>query len=187
MNIERNKTTMFSKEEMKKFNNTFESDEDVIELSKQRDFYFKTHQFQKWEHTRNKINSLYNNILTRTEKAPEEEAIKAELLTKLLEPEELEQLAILTDASIFLCDLIEDFTGDINCILKKVDKDSRIIMFEKLAALGKEAKKQMKYMQGATRDEYKHNFGLIADNMKPLIINKVKAFHRKFKDEKKTK
>ena len=99
--------------------------------------------------------------------------------------EDREEINVLTNSIIMLCDLVETFTMDCNEILKKYHPDYRIEMFDKVSECGKAAKAQVDFMSKSTDMVYQCAFAEDADKITEMVRNKVKAFIRKLKRRKK--
>lgn len=90
---------------------------------------------------------------------------------------------IYTNTIIFLCDMIEILSSDSDQILKKYHPDYNIEMFNKIIQVGKEAKNHIKFMSENTDMIYQVSFANGADDISELLMNKVKAFIRKFRSK----
>lgn len=95
--------------------------------------------------------------------------------------EDRDEMNILVNSIIMLCDMIDTFTLDCNELLKKYHPDYRIEMFDKVIDYGKAVKEQMDFMAKNTDMVYQCAFADDADKITELVKNKVKSFVRKLK------
>lgn len=92
-----------------------------------------------------------------------------------------EEINILTNSIIFLCDTIETWSMDFNAILQKYHPDYKIEMYNKIIQLGKEAKEQVEFMSKNTDMVYQVAFADSGDEITIHILNKVKSFIKKLR------
>lgn len=103
---------------------------------------------------------------------------------KEMNDEDREEMNLLVNSIIMLCDMVETFTLECNEILKKYQPDYRIEMFDKVIDCGKAVKEQMDFMAKNTDMVYQCAFADDADKITELVKNKVKSFVRKLRRKK---
>lgn len=104
-------------------------------------------------------------------------------MTDIISPmskEDKNAMNIYANGLIMISDIIENMIIDMNSLVKKYHPDMRVISFNDLGKLAKEAKKQVAMFDGINKDEYVTNlFGSTADNLYEMVYNKVKSFVKK--------
>lgn len=96
-----------------------------------------------------------------------------------------DELNTLTNCVILCCDMIETFTMDANQILHRSHPDCHIEMFDRLIAVGKEAKAQMRFMEDATDTLYQTEFTGHADKLTEMVRNKACSLIRRVRSKEK--
>ena len=99
--------------------------------------------------------------------------------------EDREEINVLTNSIIMLCDMVETFTMDCNEILKKYHPDYRIEMFDKVSECGKAAKAQVDFMSKSTDMVYQCAFAEDADKITEMVRKQGQVFHQKAETEEK--
>lgn len=81
------------------------------------------------------------------------------------------------NALMLVSDVIEVLISEMNQMVKKYRPDMRVVTFDKLNILSKEAKKNVLSIDQTFKDEYAENlFGDTADKLYGLIYNQAKSF-----------
>ncbi len=90
---------------------------------------------------------------------------------------------------MLLADVLDSIIGEMNQLVKRYKPDMKVVAFDDLNAMIKEAKKTVYTFDMNARDEYATDlFGITGDNLFKMIINKSKSFVKKLGEyEKKNK
>ena len=103
-------------------------------------------------------------------------------LLKSMPVEDQDLMCVYGDALVFLADVLESMVIEVNQILERTHPEFRIEMFDKLAELGKEAKKHVRMLDYHEEDTYYMNlYGDTADKLNAMIVNQSKSFVNKIK------
>lgn len=131
------------------------------------------------------------NIYVRLEKAwmnaqydllhnEKQEVEEVTLLQMGLSDKDINEINTLTIALYLACDMIEFFTTDINCILRKNDKTARFKMFDPIRKVGKEARANIEYLCKNTSMFDTEVFNNNSDDMRKMLVNKAKKVYREY-------
>lgn len=102
-----------------------------------------------------------------------------------LPPDKVEKLVLYTNAICFYCDMIETLAIDVNEIVKLIDKNYNVDMYDGVIKAGKEAAKQIKNMSSNTHEIFHYSFAEVADEVNELVLNKVKKCKKVYDHKKK--
>jgi hypothetical protein len=111
------------------------------------------------------------------------EVVRVQDLISSMEEEDRDLMNAYGAMLSIVADMFDTLIMDANQLLNKYHADYRIEMFDKLAKLGKEAKKQVQLLDNAkTEDKYYINlYGDTCDKTYEMTLNKSKSFINKMK------
>lgn len=107
-------------------------------------------------------------------------------LMKGMEGPDVENLVNYVNGIMLLCDMIDTFTMECNEILHKYHPDYNIEMFNKVIAVGREAREHIRFMGNCTDWDFQTSFADVGDNLTELVLNKSRALARKVDAKKRT-
>ncbi len=111
----------------------------------------------------------------------EGETVSMQSLMGDMSVQDRDEINVCTNSIILMCDMIETFVMDFNQILQKYHPDYKVEMYDKILAMGKEAKEHVRFMSNATGDCYQCAFADSADDLTEMVRNKAKAIIKKVK------
>lgn len=158
-------------------------DSQIIALENKRNAFIKSHRYADATQVTNYIKTIENKVIEDWLLTYKGEAERMDKLTNGMSKEDIDEINILSNSIVMLCDMIETFTMDCNAVLHKYHPEYHIEMYDKFNEVGKEAKIQMEFMAKNTNSIYQINFADYADDITELVRNKAKSLIRKLKKE----
>lgn len=129
-----------------------------------------------------KLQKLENQILEQWVKNFEGETKKIKELKHGMSEEDIDHMNVCCNMLIMICDMLETCSSELNQLLQKYHPTYRIETFDKVNALGKEAKNKVRLLDPYNSDTYYTNtYGTYADNLFEMCYNKAKSFIGKLK------
>lgn len=98
-----------------------------------------------------------------------------------------DRMSVNANMIIMLADILEMCCIEINEIVQKYQPEYRIEMFDDMEKLAKSCYEQIRFMWKNTDDYYQSTFSYEADNVRKMIVNKVKSLLRKVYEHKERK
>ena len=103
-------------------------------------------------------------------------------LLAVMPDKDQDMMAAYGDAIVMLSDVLETLIVETNQLLNKYHPEFQIEMFDKLAELSNEAKKQVRMLDTQSySDAYMSLYGITTDKLTNMVINQAKSFVSKVK------
>lgn len=163
-------------EKMRKMIN---EDPRMVELRRKHAFLLRGHCYMEAQKLKQMIDGIETKVINEYLAEYKGQAESMENLMRDMTEEDRDEINVLTNCVIFLCDMVETFTMDCNEILKKYHPDYRIEMFDRITECGKAAREQVEFMSRNTGMGYQTAFAGDADKITELVRNKARSFVRK--------
>lgn len=157
------------------------ADSRMVELRRKHAFLLREHCYMEAVGLKQKIEGIERKVINDYLAEYKGQAESMDNLMREMSDEDRDEISVLTNCVIFLCDMVETFTMDCDAILKKYHPDYRIEMFDKIAECGKAAKEQVEFMSRNTGLAYQTAFAGDADKITEMVRNKARSFVRKLK------
>lgn len=138
-------------ERMKKIIN---EDRQMLKLRERHAPFLRSHRYMEAMKLKQMMDGIEKRVINQYLSEYEGMSGSMDNFMREMSEEDREEINVLTNSIIMLCDMVETFTMDCNEILKKYHPDYRIEMFDKVSECGKAAKAQVDFMSK------KHGYGL---------------------------
>lgn len=169
-------------ERMKKMIN---EDRQMLKLRERHASFLRSHRYMEAMKLKQMMDGIEKRVINQCLSEYEGMSESMDNFMREMSEEDREEINVLTNSIIMLCDMVETFTMDCNGILKKYHPDYRIEMFDRVSECGKAAKAQVDFMSKSTDMVYQCAFAEDADKITEMVRNKAKAFIRKLERRKK--
>lgn len=171
-------------EEMEK---AIREDPQMVKLETKKREQIRKGMYIQAQNTKEMMNRIVDRVINDYLSTYKGEVVRMDELLKGMSEKDREDINVLSNCIVAMCDMIETFTMDCNSILHKYHPDFNIEMYDKLIEMGREAKVQMDFMAKNTDMMYQCTFADFADDITVLVKNKVKSLVRKLRQKKEAK
>lgn len=162
-----------------KLNETIEKHPTVINLRKQIEQCLKKGDYVGMAQAMGKISEIQKLVETEYLKKNSVVVKRLETFKSEMSEDDQDRMSVNANMIIMLADILEMCCIEINEIVKKYQPEYRIEMFDDMERLAKSCYEQIRFMWKNTDDYYQSTFSYEADNVRMMIVNKVKSLLRK--------
>lgn len=166
---------------VEKMREMINGDSRMEELRRKRAFLLREHCYMEAQKLKQMIDGIEIKVINGFLAEYKGQAESMENLMRDMTEEDRDEINVLTNCVIFLCDMVETFTMDCDAVLRKYHPDYRIEMFDRIAECGKAAREQVEFMSRNTGMAYQTVFADDADKITELVRNKARSLVRKLK------
>lgn len=152
-----------------------------IELARKRAAFVRNGNYALAMQTFQAMKKVEDIIIQESIKSYTKEVVRVEELIRSMPEDDRLMMNAYGSMLSMVADMFDALIMDVNQLLNKYHADYRIEMFDKLAQLGKEAKRQVSVLDNArTEDTYYTNlYGDTCDKIYEMTLNKCKSFINK--------
>lgn len=127
---------------------------------------------------KNDIEEVKQQVLKLCFERQQKEFMNLEELMRGMDAEDVATLVEYSNAIAMCCDMIEGLVMDMQEVCKKYEHGMEIVSYSKITDMGEVVKEQLQLLNSNTDWFYLGKFGDTSDNMREMLLNKVKKMLR---------
>jgi len=151
-------------------------DSEYQELTKRYNTLVKAQKFVQSGNVLQQMRERYSVISKTVRESIVEEQVQIKDMMKDMPKESVNDLVLWTNSIVVMSDWIELLTMRINEVVSEKDPSARVEMFDKIIAVGKEAKNHVDFMGETTSMAFRTDFADNSDIMLEKFLEDVSNF-----------
>ena len=170
-------------EERKQVMDMFESYPGVVKLRQEILYLAKTKNPLRAAQVQGRINQLKQRYLEELMNQVDHVSVQMDEMNVRMTDEELDMLTVDLNMVFILADMLEVTSMEINELLQRYDPTMQFADFVGLNKITQECRLKMSWMGKVATDKYQRVFGDSADNLREMVVNKVRSLIRKSRED----
>lgn len=127
---------------------------------------------------KNDIEEVKQQVLKLCFERQQKEFVKLEEIMRGMDAEDVATIVEFSNAIAMCCDMIEGLVMDMQEVCKKYEQGMEIVSYSKITDIGEVVKDQLRLLNSNTDWHYLGKFGDTSDDMRKMLLNKVKKMLR---------